>query len=389
MKSVQNLFFSILLTICLQAHAQWTTNGTNIYNSNTGNVGIGPGSSAPAETLHLFGSIRGNSSGGSLRINTTSGWLDMGAMNTSWAHFQTDRASFHFNRPISVDGSISSYSTADLVLRTGTISRITVLNTNGYVGIGTTTPQVDLQVNGSFGVGDITNASSPGLSGAYTDGGSGTTVFKHNRDGDDVYFKRSSPSGEKTQLYFGGSNANYHRMDIYDVNETVTARIHTNGASYFNGGNVGIGTTGPGYPLEVSTSQTSTSLTFSDSYPVSIVNRSGTTSSIAGIQFKDADGAGSSSGTIGMRFTNPTNNYGEFIVSTRGSDGFFQRMVVTETGKVGIGTIAPGSKLEVYEGSQSKAGCQRPGTCTRSEGRSKWSHRTGLCIRTDLRSALT
>lgn len=45
-------YMSILLLLVSHfASAQWTTNGTNIYNSNSGNVGIGTAN--PQSKLHL------------------------------------------------------------------------------------------------------------------------------------------------------------------------------------------------------------------------------------------------------------------------------------------------------------------------------------------------
>lgn len=49
-------------------------------------------------------------SGNSLRVQTNSGWVDVGPQNTGWMHFQTDRSQFYFNRQIRVDGSIGIYN---------------------------------------------------------------------------------------------------------------------------------------------------------------------------------------------------------------------------------------------------------------------------------------
>ena len=44
-------------------------------------------------------SLRGTSTNLSVRISTLSGFTDIGAMNTSYSHFQTDRPTFYFNKP--------------------------------------------------------------------------------------------------------------------------------------------------------------------------------------------------------------------------------------------------------------------------------------------------
>ena len=47
----------VIVCCCLQhATAQWTANGTHIFNSNTGNVGIGTGATVPPAKLTVRGS---------------------------------------------------------------------------------------------------------------------------------------------------------------------------------------------------------------------------------------------------------------------------------------------------------------------------------------------
>jgi hypothetical protein len=131
-------------------------------NTTTNNVGIGI--DTPMEKLHVNGSVRGNSSGGALRINTVTGYLDLGSMNTSWAHLQTDRPNFYFNKPIYVDGTLSSYSTLNLNLQTNGTTRMTMLNSNGYVGIGTSTPGAQFTVASPGYTGTPTHTSLAFLS---------------------------------------------------------------------------------------------------------------------------------------------------------------------------------------------------------------------------------
>jgi hypothetical protein len=52
-------------------------------------------------------------SGNSLRVRTNSGYVDMGPMNSSYAHFQTDRGNFYFNKRVQFDGGIQAYDTSD------------------------------------------------------------------------------------------------------------------------------------------------------------------------------------------------------------------------------------------------------------------------------------
>ncbi len=87
--------------------------------------------------------------GNAIRIQTNSGYVDIGPQNTSWTHISTDRARYYFNKGITVDeGLIGSYD-EDLQLQTSGTTRVTVLNSTGNVGIGTAGPTQLLDVNGN------------------------------------------------------------------------------------------------------------------------------------------------------------------------------------------------------------------------------------------------
>jgi hypothetical protein len=120
-----------------------------------------------------------------------------------------------------------------------------------------------------------------------------------------------------------------------------------NATIYHLGGNVGIGTSTPGFPLEVKINQANANATVSANFPLSLVNTSLTTNSMVGFQFKPTVGATAASGVMGYQFTNTATNYGRFFFSTRGSDGALERMTITENGKIGIGTPTPVNNLDV------------------------------------------
>ena len=77
------------------------------------------------KNLHLSGYLYFNDtnsaltegSGNSLKVQTNSGYIEIGPQNTSWAHIQTDRGKFYFNKQITVDSGIVESYNEDLILR--------------------------------------------------------------------------------------------------------------------------------------------------------------------------------------------------------------------------------------------------------------------------------
>jgi len=111
------------------------------------NLGIGI---QPQERLHVNGPVRGDGESGSWRIRTTSGTTEIGAANSAYSHFYTDRPAFFFSKPLYINGGvIGSYGQSDLQLRTADTPRLTI-DTAGHVGIGTDNPQKKLDVNGDI-----------------------------------------------------------------------------------------------------------------------------------------------------------------------------------------------------------------------------------------------
>lgn len=107
-----------------------------------GNVGIG--TTLPAYKLDVYGA----SGTSQLRLQSADGYVLIGPANTGWSHFTTDRPRYYFNTGGTFDsGNIGSYD-ENLSLQTSGTTRITALNTNGYVGVGTITPNVNLEVVG-------------------------------------------------------------------------------------------------------------------------------------------------------------------------------------------------------------------------------------------------
>ncbi|SRX56224.1 hypothetical protein [Aequorivita sp. CIP111184] len=119
-----------------------------------GNVGIGL--SNPQEALHINGNIRGNQTGGALRVQTSNGYVDIGPKSSQNSGFDTDRSAFRFNKQIEIYGGTLTSSASfvptdmDLKLQTNGVTRIFADSNNGFIGIGLNNPQEVLHINGNI-----------------------------------------------------------------------------------------------------------------------------------------------------------------------------------------------------------------------------------------------
>ena len=202
----------------------------------------------------------------------------------------------------------------DFNIVAGGTQRLTILNT-GSVGIGTTSPVSKFEVYG---------------------GTSGTNDV-------DRYVRFKASNGEKRFDFYVGGTGNASSLGMYTSDGTTkNVQIASGGTSYFNGGNVGIGTTSPNVKTHIfggSDSQENVLLKVQSN---GVANDSSLSTSIllanstalTSIHGAKISAIRTGSGTDDLVFS---------VYNT----SMQEKMRIDSSGNVGIGTTAPSEKLHI------------------------------------------
>ena len=297
----------------LQQASDGSPNNTPFYIDSDSNVGIG--TTSPSTKLHVIGqdaTFYSNTGDQSLQVGRNANERlelyvndSMGKITAIQDSDNNGPHNFILNRIFAGTGS------NDFLIQKDGSTQLAI-NTNGNVGIGTTSPGSKLEVN-SGGSDSVARFTS-------TDARARILISDNN----DI-------------SYFG----TYIGTTFLGPDDTPSG----NTINVLSNGNVGIGTTSPGAKLEISKSRDTTFI-ITSSYNGGWANQN-----YGHIEFKSEDLSGTTdprAAITGLQFSNGA--YGGLGFSTHGLSGSLaEAMRIDSSGNVGIGTTSPDVPLEVID----------------------------------------
>ena len=248
------------------AQSQWTTNGNNINNTNTGNVGIG--TTTPAASLNIY---HNDIHGSGIRIDNaaSTGTYKYGILIQAGpsGHGVTDWPNATVLEGTAGGGLVLSGYEAPIKFQTNLRTTRMIINNSGNVGIGTTSPDKLFTVEGVVpslgGAMSVfrTTGSNNGAGLLLDATGSGNNNLAFSRNGTN----KAGLAWDNSRNFLGFVNVAYSPTDFslrLNSDGSLTYHDGASSAERFRiaaSGSVGIGTTGPAYRLDVQGGQINTS----------------------------------------------------------------------------------------------------------------------------------
>jgi len=341
-----------------------TSSSERVRIDNNGNVGIG--TTSPNRKFEVAGS----SSSAIVGVRATDDSSALFSINTDGSQKGYMGYDYNDNNIKLIAGDIFSNSANGIVI-----------TNNGNVGIGTTSPNSKLDVNGNTllsGASRILQISDSGGAtlkfandnnaityadnqfGFTTNQTQGFTFMGGNvgigtdspdsrldimgpNTGDQTALTITTPYNNQTMIQMGYETSNEALLSMYS-GTAKKIQLSASGDSYFNGGNVGIGTTSPSAKLEV------VNTTGGVDVNIASLKQSGsiTSGDINSLVWKDGSNI---IGGIGLKYTSASTM--DYVFHSQYNTGYKTSsdvsMVIKGNGNVGIGTTEPGAKLEISD----------------------------------------
>ncbi len=331
MKTFAFIFLMLALSCLNEAIGQWTTSGNNIYNSNTGNVGIG--NSAPTTLLHAA----------KLTTEPTITIQNLGgAGGATYSMVDNNSGAFWKFKATNTGGfKVRDQSNAldVFVIEPNSAANALYINGAGYLGLGTTVPGAKLDVAGNIWQTSTGQSVFIGEgAGANDDLSDNNNVFVGYGAGN------SNSSGE-------GNTANGY----YALFSNTTSNFNTANGFHSLFLNTGAGNTANGYYTLFSNMTGSYNTV--NGYAALHLNSTGSYNTASGILALSSNMTGSYNTAIG---TNADIASGDLenatAIGAKAMVGASNSLVLgsisgvngaTESVSVGIGTTTPGAKLDV------------------------------------------
>ena len=306
-----------------------------------GNVGIG--TNAPVSKLHIQGGDIGVTTGQKI------GWIyNPGGDNNMYNYLKTaDDGGFPASHLEISGANWTSGNVAGVKFTHVVTGDLMTIMTGGKVGIGVTDPDSRLDVNA--GVSAITAGPAVRISKGASPAGLiayDTLVIEAN-DVPTIRFAESD--GTVSTITSGDSNMRINSTSPikFFTAGTTTGEGHGGQGGTFamiinNSQNVGIGTTAPGYKLEVQEITGGADQTVAHFGAHLYGEPSYTTYINLGTEYGD--------GTSRIGSINTTGNQSSLVFETHaaGSGSFTERMRIDNSGKVGIGDVSPAKLLSLW-----------------------------------------
>jgi hypothetical protein len=342
-----------------------------------GNVGIG--TTSPNATLDIQGTAKLNGAdlatvdqlgGGGIWAENTSGAYYNGNVGIgttspdSKLHLSTtgldglrlsvdSQSYYHMIRPngdglyIGADEDSSGGSGADIRLNIKGDEKMRI-DSNGNVGIGTTSPSANLHV--------LKDMGSTNVDGSFTLQKTAYTRSSSHPEGSGQFMTH-----KLHELSYSGdfsTNGNNHLNDtIIGLDVNLDTNAGGQYAALFNGGHVGIGTTNPSAKLDISTNNTtglrlinpdSAAANQSNDPPAILFQASGWDTDVGSRAYSARIRVNSNySGAPDRGNTHPVMNFDLETNENNPDDTLSTKMMINADGKVGIGTTDPSDKLDI------------------------------------------